>query len=234
MCVWPSWDNGVLLVWAVIWRRKAGAETERWRVCGREWKQQWDTERVQLADRSGQSNQQKANEWLWWIETGPADGCSHMVVHRRCPTMLHQIHLPHSSVLFMCLHANLIHMTVKLRAQRQKQKRKKWQMKLKKMVFYVTVNLCVIKHTHQCSWDPVVAGKFNLCLTSWFVNAELSGLNVNLDPNGSHQVARSLTGYITDQSSAPRVSAWCQEVQHTHTHSHQKTTVDQFLEIGTV
>lgn len=49
VCLWPSWDNGASLVWAVIWRRRAGAQTERWKDCGREWKQQWDTERVQAA-----------------------------------------------------------------------------------------------------------------------------------------------------------------------------------------
>lgn len=53
-------------------------------------------------------------------------------------------------------------------------------------------------------------------LAKKYINAEVSGLNVNLDTNGFHWVARSLTGYITDQSSAPGVPAGNQAVQQRH------------------
>lgn len=46
VCVYvcnPHDTTDSLLVWAVIQRRRAEAETERWRDCGQEWKQQWDT-----------------------------------------------------------------------------------------------------------------------------------------------------------------------------------------------
>lgn len=59
--------------------------------------------RVRTPDRGSQSNQQKANEGLRWIESGPADGCSHMVVHRRCPAMLYVVHLLHSLLIVMHL-----------------------------------------------------------------------------------------------------------------------------------
>lgn len=39
---------------------------------------------------------------------------------------------------------------------------------------------------------------------------------MEMDFNGSHRVARSLTGYITDQSSPPGVSAGSQAVQERH------------------
>lgn len=62
------------------------------------------------------------------------------------------------------------------------------------------------------------------CLTRQRVSAELSGLNVNLDPNGCHRVVRSLTGYITDQSSAPGVPAGSQAVQQRHNNTHHIQT----------
>lgn len=65
-------------------------------------------------------------------------------------------------------------------------------------------------------------------LPSPCLDAEPSDLNAKMDFNGSHRVARSLTGYITDQSSTPGVSAGSQTVQETHnedarTHMHAHT-----------
>lgn len=55
------------------------------------------------------------------------------------------------------------------------------------------------------------------------VNAALSGPNVSLNRNGCLRVARSLTGYITDQFFVPGVSTRSQADQqrHTHTRSHR-------------
>lgn len=53
-------------------------------------------------------------------------------------------------------------------------------------------------------------------LTWHCLDAEPSDHNVKMDFNGSHRVARSLTGYITDQSSTPGVSAGSQTVQESH------------------
>lgn len=78
--------------------------------------------------------------------------------------------------------------------------------------------------SHQSSLDPVVESKVDLtCLTLQCINAELSGLNVHLDPNGCHRVARSLTGYITDQSSAPGVPAESQVAQQGHNNTRPYT-----------